>query len=443
MKRHDRAWSSTLPLVLILAAGLVVFDLAGTRASGDSPPLAATIAGAAASEALQRQQLTADVAVRLQAARVLASEGRPAAALDALRLAQVVVRSAAGVDEITRAALDRQISTAIMAAVRDEERVNQERAERIRRAAAAGQQARALEEQARDRETVGALMIQFDSLMAQGQRNVLARGGLGDVAAATAPHADAWRLAQTARAMAPGHTAPRAGVFAAQTVGLLAQAQAFEQAKEQRFMLSMQDVDRAAIPFSDTTTVEYPDVDRWRVLSEHRIKEYGRAMDLREPDPKTRDILSRLEQPIPMAFPDETPLGEVLKYIKAMTQGPGGDGIPIYVDPVGLNEASRTLQSPVTLDLEGVPLKTTLRLLLKQLGLTYTVKDGLLTITAESSDNQPTEVRVYPVADLTIIPLSILGASGGLGRGGFGGGGFGGGGMGNPMGNAFGGPGFQ
>ena len=128
----------------------------------------------------------------------------------------------------------------------------------------------------------------------------------------------------------------------------------------------------------------------------------------------------------------------MLKYVKAMTQGPNDNGLPIYVDPVGLNEAGKTMASPVTLDLEGVPLKTTLRLLLKQLGLTYTVKAGLLTITAESSDNQPTEIRVYPVADLTIIPLSIMGGSGGLGRGGFGGGG-----MGNGVGNGMGNAGFQ
>jgi len=83
------------------------------------------------------------------------------------------------------------------------------------------------------------------------------------------------------------------------------------------------------------------------------------------------------------------------------------------------------LTSPVTLDLEGVPLKTTLRLLLKQLGLTYTVKDGLLTITSESSEAQPTEIRVYPVADLAIIPLSLISGGGGQGgRGGIGGGGW-------------------
>src|SRR5262249_41283853 len=73
-----------------------------------------------------------------------------------------------------------------------------------------------------------------------------------------------------------------------------------------------------------------------------------------------------------------------LKYIKAATQGPKDTGIPIYVDPIGLQLAERTLTSPVTIDVEGVPLKATLRLILNQLGLTYTVKDGLLTITTGS-----------------------------------------------------------
>jgi hypothetical protein len=419
--------------------------VAGAEARGDSAPASATIAAAAAAEEIQRQQITADVTERLQAARVLVSKGRPEAALDALRLARTVVRSAAGLDAATRGALDRQVEAAIIAAVRGEERIVQERSEQVRLAAAAGQQARALDERAKAQATVDALMVQFDSLMAQGQANVLAQGGLGDVAAATAPYADARRLAQSARALAPGHTAPRAGTFAAQSVAALAQAQAFEQLKEQRFLLALQDVDRAAIPQGEMSVVEYPDVDRWRSLSEHRIKVYGNALDLRDPDPKTKAILSKLEQPVAMSFPNETPLDEVLKYIKAMTQGPNDSGIPIYVDPVGLNEASRTLASPVTLELEGVPLKTTLRLLLKQLGLTYTVKDGLLTITSEGSDNQPTDVRVYPVADLTIIPLSLMGASmGGPGRGGFGGGGFAGGGLGNGIGGpGFGGPGFQ
>ena len=44
-------------------------------------------------------------------------------------------------------------------------------------------------------------MTQFDSLMAEGNYNVLFNGGLGDIAAATAPFYDARLLAQQARAL--------------------------------------------------------------------------------------------------------------------------------------------------------------------------------------------------------------------------------------------------
>jgi hypothetical protein len=94
----------------------------------------------------------------------------------------------------------------------------------------------------------------------------------------------------------------------------------------------------------------------------------------------TGQILAKLDRPIPIQFPDETPFVDVLKYIKAATQGANDNGIPIYIDPVGLQKAGKTMQSTVTLDLDGVPLKTSLRLLLHQLDLDYTVRNGLLTI---------------------------------------------------------------
>jgi len=387
-------------------------------------------------ERVAGERLAADIRQRLQDARSLVNSGQPEAALNSLKLAQNVVRSSTEVDEAARNALDRELQAAILSTVRAEERIVQDRAESLRLEAAAEQRIRALDLLARNQDTVNTLMIQFDSLMSQGQYNVLANGGIGEIMATTAPFRDAYLLAQSARALDPLAAAPRAGMFVSQTMGFLAQELAFEQIKEYRFMLSMQDVSRAAIPFPDTQTIEYPDADRWRVLSERRIKRYGKAVDLLDRDPKTKSILAKLEEPVSMSFANETPLEDVLKYIKSATQGPNDTGIPIYVDPVGLNEAEKTMASQVTLDLEGVPLKTTLRLLLKQLGLTYTVKDGLLTITSESSEDQPTEIRVYPVADLAIIPLSLIGGGGGGmmggGMGGMGGGmgGMGGGGMG-------------
>jgi hypothetical protein len=103
-------------------------------------------------------------------------------------------------------------------------------------------------------------------------------------------------------------------------------------------------------------------------------------------DDKTKALLAKLEEPVAMSFNEETPLEDVLKYVKQATTTATYQGIQIYVDPIGLNEADKTMTSTVrNMDLDGVPLKTTLRLLLRQLGLTYSVRDdGLLTITSET-----------------------------------------------------------
>ena len=99
----------------------------------------------------------------------------------------------------------------------------------------------------------------------------------------------------------------------------------------------------------------------------------------------------KLDHPITMSFLEETPLEDVLKYIKQATVSPDfKNGIPIYVDPVGLQEAEKSMTSTVrNLDLEGVPLRRTLQLALKQIDLVYFVQDGMLYITSEESGDQP------------------------------------------------------
>ncbi|OJW05726.1 MAG: hypothetical protein BGO49_26850 [Planctomycetales bacterium 71-10] len=95
-------------------------------------------------------------------------------------------------------------------------------------------------------------------------------------------------------------------------------------------------------------------------------------------NPKTAQILAKLDEPLPMNFPNDTPLEDVLKYIKQVV----GDAIPVYVEPIGLNQADKTITSPISIDLDGVPLRRTLQLALKQLGLVYYVEDGILVITS-------------------------------------------------------------
>jgi hypothetical protein len=97
-------------------------------------------------------------------------------------------------------------------------------------------------------------------------------------------------------------------------------------------------------------------------------------------------IWNALEQPVPMHFYEDTPLEDVLKHIKAATRGPNGKGIDIFVDPIGLQEAEKSMTSTVrNVELDGVPLKTSLRLCVDQLDLTYRIRDGYLLITSKES----------------------------------------------------------
>ena len=69
----------------------------------------------------------------------------------------------------------------------------------------------------------------------------------------------------------------------------------------------------------------------------------GAELASRDTNPKSKAMFKKLEEPIAMSFADETPLEDVLKYIRQATATETYQGIPIYVDPKGLKEAEATL----------------------------------------------------------------------------------------------------
>jgi hypothetical protein len=79
---------------------------------------------------------------------------------------------------------------------------------------------------------------------------------------------------------------------------------------------------------------------------------------------------------------------DVGKYVKKATKGsPNDPEIAIILVPSGLEQVKVSLNSTIIMNIEGIPLKTSLRLLLKQCGLAYVVKDGRVII------NTPDAVR--------------------------------------------------
>jgi hypothetical protein len=118
------------------------------------------------------------------------------------------------------------------------------------------------------------------------------------------------------------------------------------------------------------------------------IAQLSSALAASEQNPKNAALLKELDEPLTMAFAKPTPLEDVLKYIKSATAKAGRAPLPIYVDPLPLKEAELTMASPVVIDLEGVPLKTALRLILKQLGLAYCVRDGVVIVSSPEGIRQ-------------------------------------------------------
>jgi hypothetical protein len=115
---------------------------------------------------------------------------------------------------------------------------------------------------------------------------------------------------------------------------------------------------------------------------------------------KTRELIAKLEKPIPMRFDTDIPLRYVLTYIKTATkEAPNAREISIVIVPRGLEEAKLSLESTVVINLDGVPLKTSLRLVLKQLGLAYVVKEGRLII------NTPEAIRKIKYTGISVHPI--------------------------------------
>jgi type II secretory pathway component GspD/PulD (secretin) len=112
-------------------------------------------------------------------------------------------------------------------------------------------------------------------------------------------------------------------------------------------------------------------------------------------------IERQLMTPISISF-DNTPLKQVLDELRDV------HGINIVVDEPALQEAGIHLDSPITIKLDKVSLRSSLNLLLRNVKLTYMIKHDVLNITTEEHGRGKLLSTTYPVADL-VIPVESHG----------------------------------
>jgi RNA polymerase sigma factor (sigma-70 family) len=108
---------------------------------------------------------------------------------------------------------------------------------------------------------------------------------------------------------------------------------------------------------------------------------------------RSRDVERQLQSPLSVRF-QEKPLSAILDDLRASQH------LNIVVDRPALAEAGLTLDQPITLRLDGVPLKSVLKYVLHDAGLGYTMEDGVLLVTTTGGGGGKLVRRVYPVADL-------------------------------------------
>jgi len=108
-------------------------------------------------------------------------------------------------------------------------------------------------------------------------------------------------------------------------------------------------------------------------------------------------IEKALSKPIDLTI-KEQPLKDVIVLIQEMAQ------VPVFLEVKKLEEAAINTETPVSFDVKGISLKSGLRLMLGQLGLTYVVEDEVVQITTPEDAGSRFELRIYDCRTLLDLP---------------------------------------
>jgi hypothetical protein len=152
--------------------------------------------------------------------------------------------------------------------------------------------------------------------------------------------------------------------------------------RERSIAGAFQDLDNSATaPGGDT---EFP--KDWK----ERTK--GRSAGIQLTD-KEKAILTALNKTMPVNF-QNTKLEDVISYLQDAT------GQPILLDKEALKDVEASYDSPVTLSVKSITVRTALRRILADLGLTYIIRDQAIQVTSAQRAKEMMVTRRYYVGDL-------------------------------------------
>lgn len=141
-------------------------------------------------------------------------------------------------------------------------------------------------------------------------------------------------------------------------------------------------------------SIEYPTAKAWGELTEKR-RRTGSSM--RERTDEEIRIRKALESPVSLHFNNATLL-EVAEHISERMD------INLWVDARALEDEGLSTDMPVSINVEGIRLRSALNLILAQAGLDHVIENEVLTITSKLARRGELTTEVYEVVDL-VVPL--------------------------------------
>ncbi|MEC8557651.1 MAG: hypothetical protein VXZ82_21830, partial [Planctomycetota bacterium] len=344
-----------------------------------------------AAKDIRTQALQVEIENRISSAGKIAGKN-PILAKNMLKGALEFVDSATDVDATIRGQLRDKVGSQVkLVAAAEAKYLNEmQRTETVR--AQADQTQRLLAQTNRREESLKQLVEQFNYLMATQRYNE----ANDDVAPEISRKAPDSVIADVSRVKS----------MTASNQALVKQA--FRD-REQGFIGVMTTVEQAAIPFSGDPPIVYPPPEVWQALSARRKERYG-SINLAGGSEAEGKIYQALKQQIEPDYPGTS--------LKAVMEDLAGElNIPIYIKTDELDLLGVDVDTPVSLTLPKVSVRSALRLILEPLELTYIVRNEVLEITSqENADSDPIN-KVYPVGDLVVPPSSGMGMMGGMGGG--------------------------
>lgn len=165
--------------------------------------------------------------------------------------------------------------------------------------------------------------------------------------------------------------------------------------KEETFIGVLRDVEWAPVHnIRDNHPVDYP--KDWKSIIERR---QAQPTDLDEHTEEELRVRESLNKSVSLHF-DEEPLGAIMRHIADTFL------INVTIDEKGLLESGITSSTPITINVDGIRLKSALNLILTPLDLSYIVDNETLTITSRLRQQGDLKAKVYPVADL-VVPIPV------------------------------------